>query len=115
MEEYNLLEKTELRIERISVRGANLNEVAAVVAAVLGLERQEVLVTDLQDDVMAIDLLRKSMDPYRLVGKKDLLFEQLNLLPGVEITEETSVCSEGMLGWIAFDEIEGKGAPSITP
>ncbi len=106
--EFDLLEKTELRIQGISLGGVNLNDVAAVVANALGMDREEVLVTDAQDDVMTIDLLRKTVNPYRLVGKKDILFEKLNRLPGVEITEEASVCAEGMLGWIAWDEVEGR-------
>ena len=108
MAEFNLLEKTELRIERISLCRADLNDVAAVVADVLRIGRQEVLVTDVQDNCMTIDLLRKAVDPYTLVGKKDLLFEKLSQLPGVEISEETSVCSQGMLGWIALDEAEAE-------
>lgn len=110
MVEFDLLEKTELRIERISLHGANLNDVAVVVADVLGMAQEEVLVTDVQNNCMTIDLLRKTVDPYRVVGKKDMLFEKLSHLHGVEISEETSVCSQGMLGWIALDEAEAKMA-----
>ena len=110
MEEFDLLEKTELRIERIALEGANLNEVAAVVADVLGMWRDEVLVTDALNDVMTIDILKKTVDAYSLVGKRDRLLQRLSQLPGIVITEETSVCSEGMLGWIALDEAEAKEA-----
>jgi molybdenum cofactor synthesis domain-containing protein len=108
--EFDLLEKTELRIEHISLQGANLTDVAAAVAEVLGLPRDEVLVTDALDDVVTIDILRKSVDAYGLVGKQGRLLDRLSGLPGVGISEETSICSEGMLGWIALDEVEATEA-----
>jgi len=108
--EFDLLEKTELRIERITLDGANLNDVAAVVAEVIGLGRDEVLVTDALDDVMTVDILRKTVDAYNLVGKQEQLLQRLAGLPGVGITDETSICSEGMLGWIALDEAGAKEA-----
>jgi molybdenum cofactor synthesis domain-containing protein len=101
--EFNLLEKTELRIERIGLRGANLSQVAELVADVLGLERDEVLVIDARDDLLALDILRRTVDPYLLVGKRVPLLEALGRLPGVTVTPETALCSEGMLGWIAMD------------
>jgi len=107
---FDLLQKTELRIERISLKEANLNDVAAVVAEVLGMEREEVLVTDVLNDVMTIDILRKSVDAYGLVGKKDRLIQKLAQIPGVGITGQTSICSEGMLGWIALDEGDAREA-----
>jgi molybdenum cofactor synthesis domain-containing protein len=108
--EFNLLEKTELRIERIELRGANLSEIAELVADVLGLERDEVLVIDARDDLLALDILRRTVDPYLLVGKQVALLEALGRLPGVTVTPETSLCSEGMLGWIAMDASEAREA-----
>jgi len=100
---FDLLRKTELRIERIELHGVNLTTVAAVVADVLGLERHEVLVTDALGDVMTIDILRETVDAYRLVGKQERLLDELSRLPGVRTTEATTICSEGMLGWITLD------------
>ena len=110
MTEFDLFQKTELRIENISLHGANLNDVAATVAEVLELDRDEVLVTDALHDVMTIDILRKTVDAFRLVGKRERLLHQLDHLSGVEITDATSICSEGMLGWIALDEPEAREA-----
>jgi molybdenum cofactor synthesis domain-containing protein len=108
VDEFDLLEKTELRIEGITLDGANLNDVAAAVADVIGLDRDEVLVTDALNRVMTVDILRKTVDAYNLVGKQGELLERLAGLPGVGISHDTSVCSEGMLGWIAMDETEAK-------
>jgi len=99
----NLLEKTELWIERISLQDADLNEIASTVADTLGMEHSEVLVTDVQDHHVTIDILRQTVDPRLVVGKQEELLQGLARLPGVNITEETSIHSNGMLGWIAFD------------
>ena len=106
----NLLEKTELRIEGISLQDANLNEIASTVAHTLGMEQSEVLVTDVQDHHLTIDILRQTVDPRLVVGRKDELLKSLGSLPGVNITEETSIHSNGMLGWISLDGDEGTEA-----
>jgi len=108
--EFHLLQKTELRIEHISMKNANLNDIAATVADVLGMDRKEILVTDAQNDVMTIDILKKSVNAYSIIGQKDRLLRRLAELPGIVITEKTSLCSEGMLGWIALEE---KGARRV--
>lgn len=110
MRESDLLHKTELRIENISLDGANLNDVAATAAKVLGLKSDEALVTDVLNDSLTLDILRKTIDAFRLVGKRKQLLHQLDQLPGVEITDETAICSQGMLGWIALDESEAREA-----
>jgi molybdenum cofactor synthesis domain-containing protein len=110
MTESNLFEKTELRIENISLCGVNLNDVAAAAAEVLGLDRDEVLVTDALNDTLTIDIMRKTIDAHQLVGKQEQLFQQLSQIPGVEITDRTTICSEGMLGWIALEEPGAKEA-----
>lgn len=101
--ESNLLEKTELWIERISLQDANLNEIATTVAETLGMEQNEVLVTDVQDHHVTVDILRQTVDPHLVVGKQEELLQNLAGLPGVKISKETSIHSNGMLGWIAFD------------
>jgi molybdenum cofactor synthesis domain-containing protein len=110
MTEFDLLHKTELRIERIRLQHADLNEVAAVVADVLDLEPFEVLVTDVVGDIVTLDILRQTVDAYALVGRQKRLFDALGRLPGVEVTQETSICSQGMLGWIALDEAEARAS-----
>jgi molybdenum cofactor synthesis domain-containing protein len=102
----NLLEKTELWIQRISLQDADLNEIASTVADTLGMEHSEVLVTDVQDNHLTVDILRQTVDPRLVVGKQEELLQSLARMPGVNITEETSIHSNGMLGWIAFDRDE---------
>jgi len=104
--EWNLLEKTELRIERIGLENANLTDVAAVVADVLDLPHAEVVVIDARDDLIALDVLRRTLDPYQVAGKQAELLAALGKLPGVRVDDRTSLCSEGMLGWIASDSAD---------
>lgn len=108
MTEFNLLRKTELRIEKIWLENANLNEIAATVADILLVERNDILVTDVQGHTLTIDILRSSVDPYNIVGKKDELLRRLSTLSGVNITGETSICSDGMLGWIVLNSSEAR-------
>ena len=104
--EWNLLEKTELRIERVGLDGADLSVVAATVADELGIPHDEVIVIDARDDLLALDILCRTIDPYVLVGRREALLNALGQIAGVHVTEETDVCSEGMLGWIGADAIE---------
>ena len=107
---WNTLEKTEIRVERIGLDGANLSELAKVVADVLELPHDEVLVIDARDDLLALDVLRRSIDAYQLVGKRDALLRAIGRLDGVTVTERTDLCAEGMFGWLAFDAVEGRAA-----
>ena len=106
----NLLEKTELWIKPVSLQNANLNDIARTVADTLGMEHTEVLVTDVQEEHVTIDILRQAVDPNHIVGRKEMLLQRLAMLPGVSISEATSIHSNGMLGWIAFDREEAIGA-----
>jgi molybdenum cofactor synthesis domain-containing protein len=104
--EWNLLEKTEVRIERVGLDGADLSVVAATVADELGIPHDEVIVIDARDDLLALDILRRTIDPHVLVGRREALLNALGRIAGVHVTDETDVCSEGMLGWISADATE---------
>jgi hypothetical protein len=53
-----LFEKTEIWIKPISIKEVNLNTVAERVAKILNLEKNEVIVLDVRDDVIALDILK---------------------------------------------------------
>jgi molybdenum cofactor synthesis domain-containing protein len=107
---YDLLSKTELRIEPIFLEKANLSDVAARVAHVLGLDKSEVLVVDYRKGAMTLDILDACLNAYSIIGKKDQLLRELKGLPGISVSENASVYSDGMLGWIAMDEEIAKQA-----
>ena len=106
--EFDLLKKTELRIEKISLQNANLTQIACSVADTLKIEPTSVLVTDVQGSTLTIDILKSNINAYDIVAKRDELFKKLATLPGIGITEETSICSEGMLGWVVLNKRKGR-------
>lgn len=105
---WDLLNKTEIVIEPISLRRANLNSIAAAVADVLNMERSQVLVVDLRGKTLTLDILKKHVDAHDIVGKQAELLHRLAGLPGVEVSEAAAVRSHGMLGWIALDGEEAR-------
>lgn len=108
MAEFDLMDKTELTVRGISLRDTDLARVADAAAETLGIERRDVLVTDVQGDHLVIDILRRGLDPHALVGKKEELLRRLSGLPGIEVTGEATVSSQGMLSWIALGTAEGQ-------
>ncbi len=110
MVEFDLLKKNELKFRDIALNGADLNRIAAVIAEVMQLEPSEVLVTDVLDGVMTLDILRDTIYPHQVLSKKDEMLKRLGEIPGVTVTEATTVFSEGMLGWIAANVEDVAGA-----
>jgi molybdenum cofactor synthesis domain-containing protein len=108
--EYDLLKKNELKFRNITLDKANLNHIAAEIADIMQLEHAEVLVTDYLDNVMTLDILRSTIYPHQILAKKDIMLARLRALPGVHVTGETTVFSEGMLGWIAANADEAEEA-----
>ena len=100
MKTHDLLRKTELKIEEIFLRNANLTDLAAKTAEILGLDQNEVLVVDYRNASLTLDILNTCVNAYNIVGKKQQLLDGLDKLPGVSVSSETSVFSDGMLGWI---------------
>lgn len=108
--EINLLEKTELWIMGLSLLGARLDDIAAAVADVLGLERQEVLVVDVREEHIILDILRPVLKSSQIAGKGDEILKRISLLPGVTLSEHARIHSEGALGWVALDPGESQKA-----
>jgi molybdenum cofactor synthesis domain-containing protein len=107
MHTHNLLHKTEITIDNIGLDGANLSVIAGNVAEILEMDKSVVRVVDYRNETMTLDVLDQGVDAHRIIGKKDRLLERLSGIPGVRVTGETSVRSDGMLGWIAMDEETG--------
>lgn len=108
MPDYDLMSKTELTIQPITLRGADLARVADAVAETLGLDRGAVLVTDVLGDRVILDVLRSGVDAHALLGKRELLQQRLGEIPGVECAPDTEFASKGMLSWIALGAAEGE-------
>lgn len=104
----NLLGKTELWIRNIGLEQADLGAIASAVSEVLGLKAEEIFVTDAYDGHLTLDILRAEMDAERLYGKRDEILRKLAVIPGVSVSDETTLHSEGILGFISLDEDAAK-------
>jgi molybdenum cofactor synthesis domain-containing protein len=102
--DLNLLDKTEIWIKGIKLEKVDLREVAKAVAQVLGLRENEVLVVDVRDDVVVLDILRKTIKAENVVGKEKEILNKLRTVEGVTLYLGASVHSEGILGLISLDE-----------
>lgn len=99
-----MLGKTEIWIENVHLKNVDLGEIARVTAEVLELRNDEVIVTDVRENKLVLDVLRKTIYAEQIFGKKDELLKRLSEIPGVTVTEETTIHSEGVLGFIALDK-----------
>lgn len=108
--EINLLEKTELWIEGMVLRNVQLDEIAATVADIFGLERREVLVVDVREDHIVLDILRPVLKSSQIAGKGDEILKKISAIPGVKLSDQACIHSEGALGWVALDAAESQKA-----
>ena len=110
--EINLLQKTELWIEGITLRNARLDEIAEKVAQVLELEPGEVMVVDVREDYMVLDVLRQVLKANQIAGKGKEILREISGVQGVKLLPKASIHSEGALGWICLDEDDYRSAIS---
>lgn len=101
MVEYNLMGKTELSITGLELADANLMYVADAVAEVLALDRSEILVTDVRDDNLVLDILRRGLDAKNIVGKERALLDAVAAVDGVAVRNDARVESRGLLSWVS--------------
>lgn len=109
-----LLGKTELWIENIVLRDANLTEIGNAMADVLKLGREEIFVTDASENHVALDILRTEVEAENVYGKKNEILERLASIQGVSLTDSTMIHSEGILGFISLDEGTARDVLSRT-
>ena len=71
----NLLEKTELWVSDVTLDQANLTEMAAAVARVLGLQEDKVMVVDVRSSHITFDITEKEVQQENLMGKEAQLLQ----------------------------------------
>jgi len=106
--EWNLLQKTELWVEGISLQNARLDDISEAVAEVLELEPKEVMVIDVRENLLVLDILRPVLKAIQIAGKGKEILRRIGTIPGVTLTEKSSIHSEGALGWVALDPDESQ-------
>jgi molybdenum cofactor synthesis domain-containing protein len=102
--ELELLEKTEIWIRPIHIREVNLSILAEKVATVLNLNKTEVMVVDVREDVMTLDILKKTVNAQDIIGKREALLQALAEISGISLTHDTAIHSEGILGLIDIED-----------
>lgn len=106
--EYRLLEKTEIWVSPVRLNGADLGVCAEVAANVLGLSPGNIMVTDVFEDRLTLDILVPAIRAEQILARKQELLTALGAVPGVRITDETDIHSDGILGLISLDEKRGQ-------
>lgn len=96
----NLLEKTELWVNEITLDNTNLTDLANAVARVLGLSDGEVLVVDVRPRHITLDVLATNIPQENIMGKEQAILDAVAALPGVTLYPETYIHSNGILGQI---------------
>jgi molybdenum cofactor synthesis domain-containing protein len=102
--ELELFEKKEIWIRPIQIREVNLGMIAERVAQVLSLGKSEVMVVDVREDLVTLDIMKKSVRAEDIIGKKEAILLALRAIPGVTITPGTTIHSEGILGLIDIED-----------
>ena len=96
----NLLEKTELWVNEITLDGTNLTDLANAVAHAMGMQDGEVLVVDVRPRHITFDILAKDIPQENILGKETAILDALRAVPGVTLYPETYLHSNGILGQI---------------
>jgi len=99
-----LFEKREIWIKPIRMRNVDLRVVAERVSQILNLRKREVMVIDVREDVLSLDIMRGTVEAQDIIGKKEALLRALAEIPGVCLTPDTTIHSEGILGLIDIDD-----------
>jgi len=102
--DLNLLQKTELWIKGISLKNARLDDIARQVAEALELAPNEVMVVDVREDHVVLDILRPVLKASQIAGKGREILRRVANIPGITLSEEASLHSEGALGWVCLDQ-----------
>lgn len=96
----NLLEKTELWVNEITLDGTNLTDLANAVAHAMRMQDGEVLVVDVRPRHITFDILARDIPQENILGKETAILDAIRAVPGVTLYPETYLHSNGILGQI---------------
>lgn len=106
-----LFNKREIFFRGLELSGANLDQIAAVVAKELALPEQEVLVVDARADLLTIDILNAEVEVERIAGRGPALLQALAQVPGLRVAPGAEIHSEGVLGLVNLPVEEAGSLP----
>lgn len=96
----NLLEKTELWVNGITLQQANLTDMAHTVACVLKIPTDKVMVVDVRPSHITFDVLEENILQENIMGKEQEILDALGKVDGVQLYEDTYIHSDGILGLV---------------
>jgi molybdenum cofactor synthesis domain-containing protein len=99
----NLLEKSELWINNLTLDNVNLTKLAEVVADTLGVQHKNMLVVDVRPHHITLDILEENIPESNILGKEKAILDAISQLDGVNVTDETYIHSNGILGMICVE------------
>ncbi|MBF8377642.1 competence/damage-inducible protein A [Alicyclobacillus mali] len=102
--EYNLLRKTEIRVQGIRLMDCHLGDLARTVASCLQLPEERVIVIDVREDEVALDVLLHELPAEAVVGRESQLLSALGAVKGVTLARDARVSADGVLGLIALPQ-----------
>ena len=108
----SLFNKRELFFHGLELNGVNLDRIAAVVAKELALAEHEVLVVDARADLLTLDILNTGIAVEQIAGRGPALLRALAQIPGVKVSPDAEIHSEGVLGLVNLPEEDAKTLPT---
>ncbi len=108
----SLFNKRELFFKGLTLNGVNLDQIAAVVAKELALAEHEVFVVDARADLLTLDILNPEVDVEQIAGRGPALLRALAQIPGVKVSPDAEIHSEGVLGLVNLPLEDAKTLPA---
>jgi hypothetical protein len=98
--DVELLDKTEIWVDGVTLDGADLPAMARAAARAIAVPEDRFFVTDVRDQRIVFDVLVPRVRLEQVAGKQDALLAALAQLPGVALAPDAAVHSWGVLGVI---------------
>jgi molybdenum cofactor synthesis domain-containing protein len=98
--DVELLDKTEVWVDGVTLDGADLPALGRAAAAVLSVPHDRLFVTDVRDARVVFDVLVPRVRLEDVAGKENELLGALDRVPGVDVAVGAAVHSWGVLGVI---------------
>ena len=95
-----LFSKREIFFRGLELSGVNLDQIAKVVAKELGLAEHDVVVVDAHADLLTLDVLNAEVEVERIAGRGPALLQALSRIPGLRVSADAEIHSEGVLGLV---------------
>ncbi|MGC8573607.1 MAG: molybdopterin-binding protein [Caldisphaera sp.] len=106
---WNLLEKTTFWIEGIELENVDLKILSETVGKIFNMApEKEIMVVDVRPGLVVFDVLKQDISPEQVVGKGKEILTIFRSIPGIKISDDAQIHSEGILGLIAAEKDESK-------